>query len=159
MFGRDIRNEQRGAYGEPTHIATREKVLGRGAFFSREVQADRENNDEVDRDDDDVYRRQFTMQAGCVHQFLRSMQGNNGSRTAVREADRQCLPGFVPGEVADWFAINIDGLRTAFHSEDQQLQLLEPRREGSFRLADTDRQAGCRVASDGEARENTFLVV
>ena len=54
MLGRDIGNEQRGADGEPAHVAAGQEVVGRSAFLAGEVEADAEDNHEVNCDNGDV---------------------------------------------------------------------------------------------------------
>jgi hypothetical protein len=54
MLGGNIRDEQRGADGEPADVASREEVVDRAAALAREIHADAEDDDEVDRDDADV---------------------------------------------------------------------------------------------------------
>src|SRR3984957_14507537 len=61
MFGRNVGNKERSPDGEPAHIATGQKVLRRGTFFSRKVIADTKNDGEVNRDDGYVYSGQSLM--------------------------------------------------------------------------------------------------
>src|SRR5258706_14384989 len=54
MFGGNVRDEQRCADGEPSHAATGEEVVRGGPLFSRKVQTDGKDDDEVNNDDRNV---------------------------------------------------------------------------------------------------------
>ena len=50
----NIGNEQRGADGEPSHVATCQKIIGGISLSPREIEANGKHHHEVDRDDGDI---------------------------------------------------------------------------------------------------------
>ena len=72
VLGGNVRYEQRRADKEPSDIAAGEKVVGGGALFAREVEADTKDHQEINADDDQVERGQRTVSSrcGCIHDGL-----------------------------------------------------------------------------------------
>ena len=58
MLGGNVGDEQGGADGEPPNVPASQEIVFRGPFLAREVEADGENDYEVESDDSDVDRGQ-----------------------------------------------------------------------------------------------------
>src|SRR5215475_14500500 len=54
MFGRNIGDEERSADEEPADVAAGEEVVLGGALFLGEVEADAEDDQEIDTDNDEI---------------------------------------------------------------------------------------------------------
>jgi len=54
VLGGNIRNEERGSDEKPSNVAAGEEIIFGGAFFQGKIQADPENDGEIDADDDEI---------------------------------------------------------------------------------------------------------